>query len=97
MHLHLPPRPLCSCHGSKHPHGSGTLQACVERAVALAQAVASQGPAAVRSILALLRRPEDDRLRAQLVREATVQAKSYAAGEVAEGVTAVRERRKAKF
>ena len=67
------------------------------RAVEIAHEIASQGPHAVRSITGLLRRAGNERLQAQLVREARVQAASYADGEVSEGVTAVREKRKSSF
>ena len=69
----------------------------VEAAEALANQMAGQAPIAVRTALRTLRTQQDAGLDAALWREADAQAQCYPSADLAEGVSAIREKRKPTF
>jgi enoyl-CoA hydratase/carnithine racemase len=70
--------------------------ACVDKATAIANAIAAQSSHAVRQLKRTLG-VDRQALRAALEREASAQAESYASADFAEGIRALRERRPARF
>lgn len=71
--------------------------ACVESAIARATLIANQGPIAVQSNLLSLRRKMDEGLRRTLSREASAQALCYATSDFAEGLDAIKTKRRPEF
>jgi len=68
----------------------------VQKATEKADQILECGPEAVRQVLETLRNGQKD-LKTALAREAMCQAVNYASSEYAEGVKAIREKRKANF
>ena len=71
--------------------------ACVSEALATARRVAAQSPLAVRATVATLRSSLGTGLDSALRREADAQAQSYASGDYAEGLAALRSKRSPAF
>jgi len=69
----------------------------VSAALIMAEKMARQGPAAVRTCVRTLRNQGDQGLEAALWREADAQAQCYASADLMEGVTAIQEKRKPQF
>ncbi len=74
-----------------------TAEACVERTVAIAEQMASQGPLAVSLTVQHMREAQDAGLDAAIDREARGQAECYASADMKEGLAAMAERRKPTF
>ena len=68
-----------------------------EEALGICRRIAKQSPLAVRATVATLRQANDFGLDAALQREADAQAQSYASADYAEGLAALREKRKPVF
>jgi len=77
---------------SVHPH-SEVLASSVD----LARRIAHASPSAVRMVLQALRAKADEGLARTLDAEADIQAQSYHAGDLEEGIAAIREKRAPKF
>jgi enoyl-CoA hydratase len=71
--------------------------ACVETAMKRANMIAKAGPIAVQSNLISLRRKMDEGLRLALQREAGAQALCYATSDFAEGLDAIKTKRRPEF
>lgn len=70
---------------------------CIEAALQRAQLIAQAGPIAVQSNLISLRRKMDEGLRRAIQREAAAQALCYATSDFAEGLDAIKTKRKPEF
>ena len=69
----------------------------LDDALSLAGRVATQAPLAVRASVRAMRLVQEEGLEAALRREADSQASAYGSADLAEGVTALKERRKPTF
>ena len=79
-------------------HSLPDADAARAEALAIARRVAAQSPLAVRAVTQTLRSAAHDGwLEAALRREADAQAQSYASGDYAEGLAALREKRPPAF
>jgi len=70
---------------------------CVSAAMHVADRIAQQGPLAVRQTLQTLRERQDADIERALTRESQCQAANYASADLAEGITALQEKRKPVF
>ncbi|MCP4498398.1 MAG: enoyl-CoA hydratase/isomerase family protein [Deltaproteobacteria bacterium] len=74
-----------------------THENALERAHELAAKMAAQAPLAVQQTLLTLREKQDEGLDRALSREAQCQAANYASADLAEGIAALKEKRKPEF
>ena len=69
----------------------------VADAMSIADDIVTSGPVSVRTCVETLRRKQDEGLEAAFQREATAQSICYPTRDLAEGVTAIKEKRSPLF